>query len=325
MILMKVMQAEHDRALASLDLNLLVVLDALLAERHVTRAAARLGLTQPACSHALARLRRALGDPLLVRGPRNVMVPTARAEALAPGLRASLAGLATALRGEAPFDPAAAERSFHVACGDYAELVLLAPLLGRLARKAPGVDVWMTPLALGRDDMVRQLATGAADLAVGPPRRDWPEGLYTRVLFEERFRCVMRRGHPAAKGALTLARYCALSHLLVTPRGTPGSLVDDALAALGHTRRVAAAVPHFAVAPYVVAGSDLVATLGEHVVEAGAAPLGLVVKPLPFAVPPFAITMTWHERVHRDPAQRWLREQIARAARGRPRAGYAPR
>lgn len=313
MIVIMAMHDAHDAALAGIDLNLLLVLDALLEERHVTRAAKRLGVTQPACSHALGRLRAALGDPLLVRGPRGTMLPTTRAEALAPALRDALRRLAGALRGSVPFDPKDARRSFRIACGDYAELVLLAPLVRRLAKVAPGIDVWMTQLSLGREDMVSQLAAGAADLAIGPPRRDWPEGVFARTLFEERFRCVMRKGHPAAKEKLTLARYCALSHLLVSPRGTPGSLVDDALAALGKSRRVVAGVPHFAVAPHVVAGSDLVATLGTHVVDACAGPLKLEVRPLPFEMPPFAITMTWHERVHRDPVQQWLREQIVAA------------
>ncbi len=314
MLVIITMHDGHDVDLAGIDLNLLLVLDALLEERHVTRAAKRLGLTQPACSHALGRLRVALGDPLLVRGPRGSMMPTTRAETLAPGLREALRGLAGALRGSAPWRPKDARRSFRIACGDYAELVLFAPLVRRLAKVAPGIGVWMTQLSLSREDMVAQLASGAADLAIGPPRRDWPEGVFARTLFEERFRCVMRKGHRAAKEKLTLARYCALSHLLVSPRGTPGSLVDDALAALGKTRRVVAGIPHFAVAPHVVAGSDLVATLGTHVVDACAGSLGLEVRPLPFEVPPFAITMTWHERVHRDPVQLWLRDQIAAAA-----------
>ncbi|WP_437311801.1 LysR family transcriptional regulator [Sorangium sp. So ce388] len=309
------MQDEHDaRELAALDLNLLVVLDALLAERHVTRAAARVGMTQPACSHALGRLRRALGDPLLVRGARGAMLPTPRAEALAPALRAALRGLASAIRGEPRFDPATARRTFRIATGDYAELVLLPPLLSLLASAAPSVDVWMMPLALTRDGVVAQLTSGAVDVVIGPPRRGWPDDLYVRPLFEERFRCVVRRDHPAAHGRLTLDRYCALSHLLVAPRGTPGSLVDDALAALGRDRRIAATVPHFLVAPHVIAATDLMATLGARIVDATAAPLGLAVLPPPLELAGFSFAMIWHERTHHDPAHRWLRDQIARAA-----------
>ncbi|WP_234023079.1 LysR family transcriptional regulator [Sorangium cellulosum] len=300
--------------LAALDLNLLVVLDALLAERHVTRAAARVGMTQPACSHALGRLRRALGDPLLVRGARGAMLLTPRAEALGPGLRAALQGLATALRGEAQFDPATARRRFRIAAGDYAELVLLPPLLSILAREAPGIDVWMVPLSLTREGVVAQLASGAADVAIGPPRGSWPDGLHMRALFEERFRCVLRRGHPAARGRLSLDRYCGLSHLLVTPRGTPGSFVDDALAALGRSRRVAAAVPHFLVAPHVIAATDLVATLGARIVDATAAPLGLSVLPPPIELASFSFSLIWHRRTQNDQAHRWLRDQVVKAA-----------
>lgn len=309
------MQDGHDlRELAGLDLNLLLVLDALLTERHVTRAAARVGMTQPACSHALGRLRRALGDPLLVRGARGAMLLTPRAEALAPGLRAALQGLASAIRGEARFDPASARRSLRIATGDYAELVLLPRLLSLLSGEAPGIDVWMVPLELTREGVVKQLSSGAVDVVIGPPRINWPEALYVRPLFEERFRCVVRRGHPAARGRLTLDRYCALSHLLVAPRGTPGSLVDDALAALGRSRRIAAVVPHFMVAPHVVATTDLMATLGARLIEAVAEPLGLVVRPPPIELPRFSLAMIWHARTHQDPAHRWLRDQIAKAA-----------
>ena len=306
--------------LTSLDLNALVVLDALLAERHVTRAAAKLGITQPACSHALARLRRSLDDPLLVRGPGGRMLPTMRAEALAPALRDALQSLATAIRGEPPFDPKTGQRAFRLGAGDHAELTLLPQLLARLARDAPGVDVWVVPLTPNRDAMVAQLASGAVDLAIGPPRRDWPDSLYSRTLFEDRFRCVVRRGHPACRGRLTLAKYCALSHLLLTPRGTPGSIVDDALARLGRSRRIAASIPHFAIAPYVIATSDLIATLGTRIVDRCSGPFGLCVMPPPLELPSFAITMIWHERAHHDGAQRWFRDQIAAAASERPPA-----
>jgi LysR family transcriptional regulator, transcriptional activator of nodD3 and syrA len=304
----------HEGGLAGLDLNLLVVLDALLAERHVTRAARRVGLTQPACSHALGRLRRALGDPLLVRGPGGAMVTTPRAEALAPGLRAALAELATAVAGPPSFDPATARRSVRIATSDYAELVVLPALIAALGRDAPGVDVWVVPLPTTRYAQLAMLASGAADLVIGPPRRDGPAGIYERRLFDERFRCVVRRGHPAGGRRLTLARYCALSHVMVAPRGTAGSVVDDALAARGRRRRVAVAVPHFLVVPHLVAASDLVATLAGRVVDAYADTAGLVVMAPPIELPGFAIAMTWHERLHRDPAQRWLRDQVARAS-----------
>jgi DNA-binding transcriptional LysR family regulator len=303
--------------LGALDLNLLVVLDALLAERHVTRAAARVGLSQPATSHALARLRAVFGDPLLVRGAGGAMVPTPRAEALAPRLRAALDGVTAALRGEQPFDPATARRTFRIATGDYAELVLLPALTARLAREAPGVDLWVVA---GGEDLAT-LATGAHDCVLMPYRGPVaPAGVYEKKLFDETFTCVVRRGHPlVAQGQkLTLARYEAMPHLLIAPRGTPGSFVDDALAALGKQRRVALAVPHFLVAPHVVAATDLILTLATRIARAVAAPLDLVMMPPPVDLPGFTMSMWWHERNHHDPAQRWLRQVIAEVAGATP-------
>ncbi len=315
-------------ALRGVDLNLVRVLDALLAERHVTRAAARLGISQSAASHALARLRRLLADPLLVRGPRGargprspheVMVPTPRALALAPALERALAELAAALRPPAPFDPATARRTFHLAIGDYAELVLLPALVARLATIAPGVDLFVRAVP---DDLAAALAAGDVDLVLAPPRpRDLSgPGLYQRHLFDERFVCALRRGHPAATRRLTLDRFCDLDHVLIAPRGTAGGYVDDALARLGRRRRVAVTVPHFLVVPHVVATTDLVVTLPARVAAALAAPHRLVTRPPPAAlgVTGFAIHQLWHERTHGDAAGRWLRDQLATVARALP-------
>ncbi len=311
----------QDVNLAGVDLNLLVVLDALLDERHVTRAARRVGLSQPATSHALARLRALLDDPLLVRGPGGQMVPTPRAEALAPRLRDALHGVAAALADEAPFDPATARRSFRIATGDYAEFVILPALMARLAREAPGIDVWVVS---GGDDH-DAIAAGAVDVAIAPRRASAaPAGIYTQRLFDETFTCLVRRGHPAASQRLTLARYEALAHLMIAPRGTPGSLVDDALTAVGRRRRVALAVPHFMVAPYVVASTDLVVTLASRIARVIAAPLQLVALPPPLDLPGFTMSMWWHERRQHDPAHRWLRAAIADAVAAPTAAAPSP-
>jgi DNA-binding transcriptional LysR family regulator len=302
------MQEAHDRNLAGIDLNLLVVLDALLAERHVTRAASRVGLTQSAASHALARLRALLGDPILVRGAGGQLVATERARALAPQLRRSLDDLAIALRGEPPFDPSTARRTFRIAAADYAELILLPPLLERLAGGAPGVDLWVVQMP---DDPARALAAGEIDAAIGVwPERPWPAGTYQKRLFDDHFRCVVRAGHPAAKQRMTLARFCELPQLLVAPRGTPGSFVDTALERLGRSRRIALAVPHFLVAPHLIAASDLVVTLATRVARVFAEPFGLVLLPPPVELPGFTHSLVWHERGHRDAGQRWLRDQL---------------
>ncbi len=315
MVFMTIMRTVHDE-LARVDLNLLRVLDVLLAERHVTRAAARLGLTQSTASHALARLRAQLGDPLLVRGPRGALVPTARAEALAPVVTRALGELAAIWRGGA-FEPATAARTFHIAAGDFAELVLLPALVTRLARLAPRVELFMRPVP---DDIVGALAAGAIDVALAPARpRDLSAGCFQRHLFDETFTCAMRAEHPATRGRLTLERFCQLDHLLIAPRGTAGGPVDDALAALGRRRRVAVAVPHFLVAPLVLAATDLIATIPRRVALAFEPSLGLALRPPPVEVPGFSVHALWHERTAADPAQRWLRDQLVAVAGPRPR------
>lgn len=316
MLCIHVMQAAHGD-LAGVDLNLALALDALLAERHVTRAAARLGITQSAASHALARLRDLLGDPLLVRGPGGTLVPTARATALAPTIARVLAELGTALRGAPPaFDPATAHRTFHLATSDYVELLLLPRLAARLAARAPHIDLWAHVLVDWGD---RELASGEMDLVLGPLRTGGvaraSTSIYEKALFAEKFRCVVRADHPLASAQrMTLARYCASAHVLVAPRGRPGSFVDDALAAQGRARRVALAVPHFLVVPHVLATTDLVATLASRIVDLYRDTLGLVDFAPPLAIPDFTIAAAWHERAHHDPAHRWLREQVFEVA-----------
>jgi len=298
--------------LAGIDLNLVLALDALLAERHVTRAATRLGITQSAASHALARLRTLLDDAVLVRGPRGTMIPTPRAASLAPAIHRVLDDLAAALRGDATFDPATARRTFRIATSDYVELVLMPRLVERLSRIAPGIDLWLHTLTDYGDE---PLATGTVDMVVGPPRTTArPAGSYEKVLFDESFTCVVRRGHPLAGSKLTLPRYCAARHLFVAPRGTPGSYVDDALAALGRTRRVALAVPHFLVVPYLIASSDLLATLPTRVAMTFADAVGLETMSPPLALPRFQMALAWHERSQQDPPHRWLREQLLAVA-----------
>jgi len=311
------MHGVHD-SLAGVDLNLVVALDVLLAERHVTRAAERLGITQSAASHTLARLRELLGDPLLVRGPGGAMVPSALALRLAPQLRKVLEDLAGVLRGES-FEPSTARRTFRIGASDYVELVVLPKLSARLARLAPGIDLWVHTFDGWGD---AELATGKLDCVLAPPRRAArPSGMFEKLILDESFACVIRAGHPLAGSRLTLARYCELPHLMVAPQGTPGSLVDDALAAIGRSRRVALAVPHFLIVPYVIAATDMVATLASRIAALFATTLELVVVPPPVAIPKFAIAVAWHERNHRDPAQRWLRDQIAAAAADGDEAG----
>ena len=300
--------------LASLDLNLVVALDALLEERSVTRAAERIGVTQSAMSHALARLRVVTGDQLLVRGS-GAMVATPRAEQLAPPVRRALDELGRALRSPSAFAPKTARLRVRIGTSDYNELVLLPRVVQRLEREAPGIDLRLVPFA---EDAPAVLGSGELDLVIAPLRpRDEAAGVFARKLLDETFVCVVRRGHPLADRRLTLARYAAAAHALVSPRGKEGSFADDALVEVGLSRRVVVTVPHFLVAPHIVASSDLLLTLPARVAAALAEPLGLVVLKLPpeLRMPGFTMSALWHERTQSDAAQRWVRELFAEVAR----------
>ncbi len=306
----------HELHLRSLDLNLILALDALLEERSVTRAAQRVGITQSAMSHALARLRAVTGDALLVRTPTG-MVATARAEALGPPIRHALQGVAAALQPARPFDSKTAEARIRIGTGDFGEVVLLPSVVERLANEAPRIDL---RVVFQGDNPAEMLRSGDADLLLTPLfAADVGSGIYTRKLFDERFVCVVRRGHPLADKKLTLARYVAASHALVAPRGKEGSHTDDALARMGLSRRVAVTVPHFLVAPHLVAQSDLILTLPARVADMLAAPLGLVLlkPPSELGLEGFTMSAVWHERTHGDPAQRWIRDLFAEVARDR--------
>ncbi len=299
----------NDVRLAGIDLNLLTALDALLAEQSVTRAARRLGVTQPAVSHALRRLRELLGDDLLVRTPAG-MRPTPRALELRPAVRAAIDAADAVLQAAPPFDPRTVERTFVLAMVDQVSFLFMPRLVSLLSREAPGVRFDLRPASIdGRDDV---------DLSVGF-FRDRPAGLKDEILFHEEFVCVIRRGSPAARGRFDLNRYLALPHLLVAPRGTPGSPLDDALAQAGQRRTIVLTVPHFLVAPQVIAGSDLVWTAPSGLARAFARQLPLAIRKPPFRTPAFDVAMRWHVRLDRDPGLAWLRGLLRQVApSGRP-------
>lgn len=297
----------HVPHMAGLDLNLALVLHALLAERSVSRAAKRLGMSQSATSHALARLRRSLADPLFLRVPQGI-VPTPRAEALAEPLAAGLALLEQSLLPPQRFDPATAQRQFRIAASDYVEFLLLPRFLGALASEAPRVHVWVRPYA---DEALATLQRGDLDLVlgvVGPEAQQLQ--LQSRQLITERLVCVVREGHPLTRGRLTLQRFAAAQHVLIAPRGRPGGPIDDALAERGLQRQVAVAVPHFLAAPHIVAQTDLVLTMAERIAASFATVLPLKLLELPFELPPVRGMMLWHERHAGDPAHAWFRERL---------------
>ncbi|WP_244788710.1 LysR family transcriptional regulator [Cupriavidus pauculus] len=291
--------------LRRLDLNLLVTLDVLLSEHNVTRAAERLHYSQPSVSVHLARLREIFDDPLLLPGPRG-MRPTARAEALREPLREALAALEQAVAPEAPFDPTSAANTWRIAATDYSESTVLLPALPGLRQAAPGTRVAVLEMAPAR--LARQAEQGDIDLAFHTTH-DSPQTLHRKALFTERYVLVGRAGHPKLRRKPTLAQFCALEHVMVSPDGGGFfGVTDEALATAGASRRVVLSVPHFLYVAAVLAGSDLVAMLPERLVRDNAA---LQVVEAPVDVPGYEMSMLWHERSHRDPAHRWLREFIA--------------
>ncbi len=306
--------------LAGVDLNLLPLLDALLSERQVTRAAKRVGLSQPAASRGLGRLRSLLGDPLLVRRGRALAL-TSRAEALREPVRQALDIVQAAITTPARFDPAAARRTVRIVIDDYTGLLLLPPLLSRLSRVAPGIDVWAVPG--GSSFSFEPLVHGDIDFLFTSMRAlpQLPPGVRSQELYSERFVGIARRGHALLRGKISAERFAASRHALVTPRGGARGAVDDALAARGKERRIALAVPHFLLMPFVVAQSDLVLTLGERVARSFAKFLPLVMFEPPLSLPGFTVGMLWHEEVDHDPALAWFREQTSRVAGSLKRAG----
>ncbi|WP_035996209.1 LysR family transcriptional regulator [Paraburkholderia caribensis] len=288
----------------NIDLNLLRTLDALLDERNVTKAAQRLSLTQPAVSGMLTRLRESFDDPLFVRTQRGI-VPTLRALELAAPLKQILGEIDALLRPQA-FDPATAELTLTIASTDYALQAVVLPFLEALRRKAPGVRVAVVPV---QDALLQaQFERGEIDLALVTPESALPE-LHARRLFDERYVCVMRASHPDAQGGtLSLDRFCALDHALVSySGGSFRGVTDDALARVGRERRVTVSVTSFLVLPRILKGSDLIAVVPQRLV---ARSRGLATVEPPLDIPGFTKTVAWHERTHRALAHRWVRELL---------------
>lgn len=293
--------------LSAVDVNLLVAFDALVNERSVTRAARRTGLSQPAMSNALGRLRALFRDPLLVRGARE-MTPTTLALEVAGPIHRALVEIQHALDTTSTFDPKRSERTIRLAVTDYVAVVLLPRLLRRLAREAPLVDVETQPLngSLPADD----LRSGRVDLAFGNFPQPVSAPLRQEALFKERFVCVTRRKHPRVPRRLTLARFAKLSHVLVSPRGERSGVVDRVLAERGLGRRVVLTTSHFMVAPMVVARTDLITTLPRRGAEALREALRLRLVEPPLRLPRFVISMVWHGRTDEDVCGRWFREEV---------------
>ena len=292
--------------LSTVDLNLLKLFDALARDRSVTRAGLRLGLSQPAASRALHRLRTALNDPLVVRG-RSGLELTPRAEMLT-GPVGRLLDDAQTIYAPATFDPARATGVVSIAALDHLALLVAPDLMARLEQQAPLLRIAIAPPV---GDNIALVERGAVDLAIGI-FNTLPAGMRHRRLYEDAYACIVRRGHPAAAaGAMTLQRYLASRHIAVTISGIGESPIDAALSKRSLHRQVALRVPHFLVAGLTVADSDMVFTLPRHLASRLARSLPLEIVNVPLRLPRIAPTMIWHERLQHDPAHTWIRQQIA--------------
>lgn len=292
--------------ISKIDLNLLVVLDALLSEQSVTTAARRLGLTQSTLSHALGRLRELFGDPLLVRAGRG-MVATARAEALAPALRRTLADVRRLLEHEERFAPGSSTRTFRIVCPDLLAAIL-PELLGRMAREAPRVQ--LTVLPPGETDIQAALALGSIDLAIGLAATEGP-GLVQQLLGTVHWCVLARRGHPAVRGGrLTLSRWLSYPHITVGTGGGATGAVAQALEQAGLQRRIGFTAPSFLLAQMAVSHTDCFFAAPRELLRRQSAQLDLVMLAPPIALPPLRVAQKWHERAHHEPGHRWLRELL---------------
>lgn len=300
-----------------IDLNLMQVFDALMHENNLTRAGFRLGLSQPAMSHALAKLRKLTGDPLFVRVPSG-MEPTDFALRIGPSVDEGLKLLMGAVEGEGPFEPLRCDRIFQILMSDIGELVYLPRLLNRLAEVAPKLDLRV--LQLPREAYQDALASGEADLAIGflPALKT---GVYQQRLFTDTHICLVRADHPRIKKGLSLTQFSNASHVVIEPPGSrlsghavqtsTTSLLERHLSASGITRRVVLRVPHFTVVPAIVQQTDLITTLPSYVLSYTRNLPNLKTFKLPFEVPSYDIKQFWHERKHKDPANRWLRNLVS--------------
>jgi len=294
----------------AVDLNLLKAFDALMSERAVTRAAGRIGLSQPAMSHALSRLRGLFADDLFVRTP-NRMEPTARAREIAPLVSAAIEHIEAALNLGVGFDPAKSAGIFTAGMAEYAEVALVGRLAESFARQAPKATLCLTPVTGA--EAAEQLDSGAIDVAASHLRA-LPAHLASMVLLRDPFVLIARRGHPLAAQPLSIEGYAALDHVLVSPRGDTTGAVDRALTDFGLKRRIALLVATYLAAPSVLAASDLVATVPRRTARQIAAIAEIEIMPLAIDLS-VLVSMAWHRRAASEPAQIWFRSLLVDAAR----------
>jgi DNA-binding transcriptional LysR family regulator len=296
------------------DLNLLPVFAVLMEERNVTRAAERLGITQPALSNALNRLREMLRDPLFIR-ERYGMQPTQKAEELAPVITAALASLDGVILGQQEFDPARAQQLITIAPNSYVEFVLVPALVAKLRERAPGIRLRFTPY--GSDLVETGVVSGMTAMALGRIA-DPPDNLIVQHLTDDGLACIVRADHPQIENKITKRQYEQLKHVNVLPPGRLRAGLFQALQRTGLKREVVVSVTNFLAVPEVVAVTDYCATLPRLICRHLARDARLKILPAPVDLP---MEMAWHARYRHDPAHRWLRALVAETAQ---QLGQAP-
>jgi DNA-binding transcriptional LysR family regulator len=310
----------HGVHLSAVDANLVLPLHALLETRSVSAAAKRVGLSPSATSHALARLRAVLGDPLLVRAGQK-LVRTPRGETLLDASRQAVERLQAVFAHDAPFDPRSMRRAFRVATTDHVQLLLLRTVDERLTKEAPGVDFFCLPMDWGSMAALRE---GTVDFSIGV-FGEKPPDIRMSPLFVDELVAVARRGHPVHRGPMTTDRFVAYPHALVAPLGTPSGLVDEILERMGKTRRVARTVPTFVEAALLVAETDYLLTIPRVVVSAFQKRFGLRQVAVPLALPRFTISVASHRRHEADAGHGWMRDLIVQATRPPTRQKNGPK
>ena len=292
--------------LRNIDLNLLVVLDALLTEKHVTRTGARLHLSQPAISHSLSKLRVLLDDPILIRQGSEVVL-SALAQNLQAPLKEILSQIEILLGKSIDFVPANSHRTFRLAMSDYGAAIVLPKLLRQLRAEAPNTTLVVTQDS--RHGMLEQIAQGKIDLALGV-FPNLSADISSEVLFEETFSCLLDRSTLPANGQLDLDNYLLRPHISVSVDGCSNGEIDRLLRDEGLQRRIAVSVPHWRTAPSMISNTDLILTVATRTLDNALLDEELVSLSPPLLIPPFPFVQIWHNRFGEDPAHMWLREQV---------------
>lgn len=302
-------EIDHIKALAKIDLNLLIVMRAIDEHRHITRAANFLGVSQSAVSHALSRLRDVFSDDLYVKTPRG-MVPTAKAERLVHLTEPVIRSLRHVFFENKDFSPATVERTFRIQTTDLIENLLLSGILRTQHEDAHGLKVSFQNVGFSLPK--QELEDGKTDLAIAGFFGELPEGFYRQKLFVDSFKCAVRKDHPTIKGRMTLSQYSSYPHILIAPGGELKGSIDKILAKKKLHRNIAAGTSGFLTAGWAVAQSDAILTAPSKLIDQFESYLPIQAMAVPFEIPPITIVQVWHERQNRDPAHKWFRETIQR-------------